>query len=349
MHDEIKEKKRRGQLKALLDNMIEGVIILDLHGKITLINSVIENIFGIKEEELLEHPLIEAIRNPELDYFLKETLDKQRMREIELEMVTPVEGIFKIRAAFYEKVEVEKKGLLVIFNDITALRKLERSKAEFVANVSHELRTPLASIKGFVETLQEGALEDKKNSRKFLAIINQNVDRLDALIRDILDLSKIESKKMELKREVFSIKDIIENVLDVLSVAGKKKKIKINVVIAPEAEYMNADKMQLEQVIMNLMDNGIKFNNDGGELLIKVFKEGSQNIVLIKDTGIGIPESDIPRIFERFYRVDKGRSRMLGGTGLGLSIVKHIIENHGGRIKVSSAQGKGTEFVFNIP
>ncbi len=349
MLDEIKEKKRRGQLKALLDSMVEGVIVLDAQGKIILLNASIESIFGFKEEEFLEHPLIEAIRNPELDKFLKEVLESRRIRELELEMVSPVEKIFKIRAVFYGKQDEEIRGLLVIFNDMTALRKLERSKAEFVANVSHELRTPLASIKGFVETLRDGGLEDKKNSIRFLEIIESNVTRLELLINDILELSKMDSGKIALNKKGVNLKVLVEKTLEIMKPLIKKKNLAVEVKLDAKYAEMRADQGMLEQVFLNLLDNAVKFNKYGG--LIKISGEIIESMykVSVSDTGMGIPAEDLPRIFERFYRVDKGRAREPGGTGLGLSIVKHIIELHGGTVEVKSKNGEGSIFSFTLP
>ncbi|MFH1074360.1 MAG: ATP-binding protein [Candidatus Firestonebacteria bacterium] len=349
MTGEIKEKKIHGQLKAMLDSLIEGVVVLDISGRITLVNRAFEEMFEIREDQAAGHALIEAVRNPELDSFLKDALETQRTREIELEMITPVERIFKIRAAFFGKEEEGKTGLLAVFYDVTEIRKLERAKTEFVANVSHELRTPLASIKGFTETLLEGALDDKKNNRKFLGIIQENVNRLDRLIGDILELSKMEPVQLKPVKEFLNIKEVIEKTVEILRPAWKKKNIKVEVRIPVNFPQACANKDMLEQVFINLMDNALKFNKEGGSLIVEAEETPGAIKVSVKDTGLGIPEQDQFRIFERFYRVDKGRSRELGGTGLGLSIVKHIIELHGGTVDVESKINEGSIFYFNLP
>ena len=349
MVDEIKEKKRRGQLKALLDSMVEGVIVLDPHGKITLLNIVVENTFNVKEEDFLGHPLIEAIRNPELDQFLKEALATQRVRETELEMITPVERIFKIRAAFFGIPEEGKKGVLATFYDVTELRKLERTKAEFVANVSHELKTPLASIKGFVETLQEGGLDDKKNRKNFLEIIGSNVNRLDLLINDILELSKMDSGRAELNKKEFDFNILVNKILELLDPLIKKKRLEVEVKLDPAFLKVRADQVMIEQTLLNLLDNAVKFSKDNGSIKISGEIDEFFFKVSVSDKGIGIPSEDLFRIFERFYRVDKGRSREMGGTGLGLSIVKHSIESHGGAVKAESKIGEGSVFSFTLP
>ncbi|OGF50810.1 MAG: hypothetical protein A2231_04125 [Candidatus Firestonebacteria bacterium RIFOXYA2_FULL_40_8] len=349
MVDEIKEKKRRGQLKAMLDSMVEGVIVLDTSGKLTLVNRAFEEIFGIKEEQVSEHSFIEAVRNPELDSFLKDVLETQRTREIELEMITPVERVFKIRATFFGKEEEGKKGLIAVFYDVTEIRKLERSKTDFVANVSHELRTPLASIKGFTETLLDGALEDKENNRKFLGIIQENVNRLDRLISDILELSKMESARLKPVKDFFKINDAVLKAVEMLGPGSKKKNIKIEIKIPENFPQIYANKDMLEQVFINLMDNAVKFNKEGGSVTVEALETPAGVKVSVKDTGLGIPKEDHARIFERFYRVDKGRSRELGGTGLGLAIVKHIIELHDGTVGVESEINEGTTFIFTIP
>jgi len=349
MHDEIKEKRRRGQLKAILDSMVEGVVIFDTFGKITLINKAFEEIFNIKEEQVVDHSIIEAVRNSELSSFLAESHEAQRTREIELEMVTPVEKIFKIRAALFGKEEEGKKGLIAVFYDVTELRKLEKTRTEFAANVSHELRTPLASIKGFTETLLDGALDDKKNNKKFLGIIQENVNRLDRLISDILDLSKMESGKLKLVKDLFDIRVAIDKAVEILGPAAKKKSVSFETKIPSDFPKVFANEEMLEQVFINLLDNAVKFNKEGGSVIVEAKGTASSIIISVKDSGAGIPLNDQARIFERFYRVDKTRSRELGGTGLGLAIVKHIIELHGGTIGVESNLNEGSMFFFELP
>ena len=221
-------------------------------------------------------------------------------------------------------------------------------RRDFVANVSHELKTPLTSIKGFVETLLSGALEDKENNRNFLKIIQDHADRLDNLVDDLLSLSHLESRGMVIDKKEFNLNSQVKEVIQGFKSQIKNKRIEV-INQLPQELTVNADRNRLEQVFVNLIDNAIKFNKDKG--YIKIYNQLSEgNIkIIIEDSGMGIPQRDISRIFERFYRVDKARSRELGGTGLGLSIVKHIVELHGGSVGVDSTEGLGSNFWFTIP
>ena len=238
--------------------------------------------------------------------------------------------------------------LIGFFHDVTEEKRVEAIKRDFVANVSHELRTPLASIKGYAETLLDGALEDKATLKNFLTIIDRHANRMTALIEDLLTLSMLESHQMPMSFESLDIKGLINSVIQGFEKQAKDKDIELIMNIGIEIPKITADKDRLEQVIVNLVDNAVKYTNKG---TVRVLAEKSDDMlqVNVEDTGIGIPEKDIPRIFERFYRVDKGRSRELGGTGLGLAIVKHIIQGHNGKIWVKSQPGKGTTFSFTIP
>ncbi|MFH1355111.1 MAG: ATP-binding protein, partial [Candidatus Omnitrophota bacterium] len=233
-------------------------------------------------------------------------------------------------------------------HDITEIRQLERVRRDFVANVSHELKTPLTSIKGFIETLLEGALDDKKNSRHFLEIIQNHTNRLDSLINDLLSLSHLESRQIELKREEVNLKELSDEVISGFKSQLKKKSITVTNEL-PKDLSLKIDRDRIEQVFTNLMDNAIKFNKDKG--LIKIYSQESSGKIkiVVEDSGIGIPAKDTSRLFERFYRVDKNRSRELGGTGLGLSIVKHIVELHGGAVGLESTEGLGSKFHFTLP
>jgi two-component system phosphate regulon sensor histidine kinase PhoR len=258
-----------------------------------------------------------------------------------------VQKVFRVNASpIFEQDKLS--GCLAVIHDITELRKLEKVRTDFVANVSHELRTPLTSIKGFVETLLEGALEDKENSRQFLKIIQGHSERLNNLINDLLDLSQVESNKIELKLARVRLKELTDKVIAGVKSQLKKKGLDVQNRISPGTEA-SVDRDRLEQVITNLIDNAIKFNKENGSIKISCEELPGQIKVTVEDSGQGIPEKDLPRIFERFYRVDKARSRELGGTGLGLSIVKHIVELHGGSVGVESTEGLGSKFFFILP
>lgn len=348
IEDKISQIRQQGQqISAVFNSMSEGVILVDESGCIISINPTIEGIFGIKREEAKGRFFLEAIRNNDLSEVINTVLKQGKFISRELSLVWPVQKNFLINAsAIFEKDKVS--GCLCVIHDITEMRRLETIRRDFVANVSHELKTPLTSIKGFVETLLEGALEDKVNSRQFLEIISKHTERLSNLINDLLELSSLESREVELQLEEFKIKALVDKVLLGFKSQLKKKSISVNNKLGDNLS-VKAEKDKIEQVLTNLIDNAIKFNKENGTIEIYAHAVDKDLRVVVEDTGIGIPEKDASRIFERFYRVDKARSRELGGTGLGLSIVKHIIELHGGRVGVESTEGLGSKFFFILP
>lgn len=240
-------------------------------------------------------------------------------------------------------------GVIAVFHDITRLKELEKIRQDFVANVSHELRTPLTTIKGYAETLLEG-ISREEVAYSFIQVIKKHSDRLEKIVEDLLMLSKIESKEFQWDKGSIPVSDLIQGALELLKDSFKKKNITVSVTpIAPEVQVYG-DHKYLEQALFNLLDNAIKYGREGGKIEISVIERDQKEVeIAIKDDGIGIPKEDISRIFERFYRVDKGRSRELGGTGLGLSIVKHIVQAHGGRVWAESQIGKGSTFYLTLP
>ena len=334
-------------MQAILGSMIEGVIAVDKGTKIISVNPAIERIFKIKKEEAEGKFLLEAIQNNDIAEVIGNVLQNKKVISKELSLVWPVQRTFRVNVSpLFENGAVS--GCVAVIHDITEIRRLERMRSDFVANVSHELKTPLTSIKGFVETLLEGALEDKENNRNFLSIIQDQAERLNNLINDLLELSHIESREVSLKTEDLYLCKLFEVVALGFKSKIKKKNIEIKNELA-DSMIIKADKEKIEQVVINLIDNAIKFNKDNGS--IRIFSEGlgDRIKIIVEDSGAGIPEKDIPRIFERFYRVDKARSRELGGTGLGLSIVKNIIELHEGSVGVESTEGLGSKFFFLLP
>ena len=348
LEDKIKEVEAQNQkLSAIFNSMIEGVIVIDRAGRIISINPTIEKIFGILKNDTEGKNFLEAIRNNDILEVITTVLEKGESVSAELTLVYPVRRIFEVNATpIFENKAIS--GCLAVIHDITEIRRLETVRSDFVANVSHELKTPLTSIKGFVEILLEGALDDKENNRNFLKIIQDHAERLDNLVNDLLSLSHLESKEIMLKKTNFNLKQQVEGVISGFSSQLKKKDIELKNEL-PASISLTADKNRIEQVVTNLIDNAIKFNQEKG--FVRIFSEeiNGKVKITIEDSGIGIPEKDIPRIFERFYRVDKARSRSLGGTGLGLSIVKHIIEIHGGTVGVESVEGLGSKFWFILP
>jgi two-component system phosphate regulon sensor histidine kinase PhoR len=332
---------------TILESMVEGVIAVDIATKIISVNPQIEQIFGIPRGEAEGKIFLEAIRNNDIAEIIDRVLKNNKFISVEITLAWPIQKIFQVNAApLFEKEKIS--GCLLVIHDITEIRRLETVRSDFVANVSHELKTPLTSIKGFVETLLEGALDDKENNRHFLEIIQNHAERLDNLVNDLLSLSRLESKEITLKKVSLNLKSEVDSVISGFKSQIKKKGIEVKNELSTGV-ILTADRDRLEQVITNLLDNAIKFNKEKGSVKIYGEDAGGKIRVTVEDSGAGIPAKDIPRIFERFYRVDKARSRELDGTGLGLSIVKHIIELHGGTVGVESTEGLGSKFWFVIP
>jgi two-component system phosphate regulon sensor histidine kinase PhoR len=237
----------------------------------------------------------------------------------------------------------------LVFHDITEIKRLERVRKDFVANVSHELRTPLTSIKGYIEALLDGAKDDPKRCLEFLQVLQKHTDRLNNIISDLLTLSQIESGQYIWKRDHVKMTDVVERAMAVLKPLAQKKRHQISVEIPEGLPAVMGDGEKLAQVMINLLDNAIKYTPDGGRISIEAGLSSDKIQISVNDTGIGIPKKDLTRVFERFYRVDRARSRELGGTGLGLSIVKHIVEAHGGKVSVESEPGKGSRFTLSLP
>ncbi|MCM8786953.1 MAG: ATP-binding protein [Candidatus Omnitrophica bacterium] len=338
----------QAKLETILSSMFEGVLVINKDGEILIMNPTLQKLL------LIDFPpegknFLEVIRNSAIQDIIDKVLKEEKnLISKEVLLYSPEEKIFKVNCAPVIK-NNSVEGAILVFHDITQLRRLERIRQDFVANVSHELRTPLTSIKGYAETLLEGALFDKKNAKDFVEIIYQDASRLAKLIDDLLDLSKIESGKLEMVFLPIDILDVIEKVVKILEPQAKKKAILVTLNIPLNLPKVLADQNRISQVILNLLDNAIKYTPDKGKVTISAASKDKFIQVDISDTGIGIPEDAIPHIFERFYRVDKARSRELGGTGLGLSIVKHIILNHGGNVWVESKVSYGSTFSFTLP
>lgn len=331
--------------KAIVTSMVEGVITIDRDTRILSLNPTVEKIFTIRKQDAEGRLFLEVIRNNDISEIISRVLKSGEPLSSELNLILPVQKVFRINAsAIFEDNIVT--GCVLVIHDITQTRRLEKIRSDFVANVSHELKTPLTSIKGFVETLLEGAIDDKENNREFLRVIQEHTHRLENLIDDLLDLASLEERGIVLNIQEVNVRGLADKVLAGFEAQLKKKGIEAGNEL-PGNLILKMDKDKIEQVFTNLIDNAVKFNRQKGG--IKIYAEeiaGSKIKVTVKDTGFGIPAKDIPRVFERFYRVDKARSRGLGGTGLGLSIVKHIIELHKGSVGVESAEGLGSEFSF---
>lgn len=332
-------------LEAVVREMEIGVLVIDSEKNILFMNPFFKNTFPMRETTSGKK-VTDIIR----DNTLLEAIDKTLQSKGDTPLKVTIQGkngeVLEVRLLLF--VEESLKGLIGFFHDITEEKRVEAIKRDFVANVSHELRTPLASIKGYAETLLDGAMDDREILKNFLSIIDKHANRMTALIDDLLILSKLESQQMPLKLEEVDIKGLIHGVIHGVEKNARDKGLKLIGDVQKGLPKIMTDKVRLEQVIVNLIDNALKYTNQG-EVRVKACIEGENLRVDVEDSGTGIPEKDLARIFERFYRVDKGRSRDLGGTGLGLAIVKHIIQAHNGKIWVQSLQGKGTTFTFTIP
>ncbi len=343
------QEMHRDRLTVLIENMGSGLLLIDSRGYISLVNRTYKEVFNVKGSDYLEHLYYDVIKHHEITKLIEEIfMTEQKTRK---HMILPL-GIERRHFEVYGVPIIGSnavwKGILLVFHDITDLKKLEQMRKDFVANVSHELKTPITSIKGFSETLLDGAMEDKQALEAFLKIILQESDRLQSLIQDLLDLSKIEQQGFKLSIQYYNLLDTIEEVLAMIQGKVVEKEIKIEYEKQNTPMMIKADADRLKQVFLNLITNALTYTPKGGSIYLSLTESNSKITIKIKDTGIGIEKKEIPRIFERFYRVDKARSRNSGGTGLGLAIVKHIIEAHRGNIYVESETGRGTTFIIEL-
>lgn len=339
------------KVNSIINSMIDGIVAIDSSYRVLLINNTACEMFGIKNGPgVLGINIIELVRNNQINSILTETVQKNIPQVSEVVIGPPTDKIYRVYTTpiISQTTDPINSGGIATIHDITNLKKLEQIRTEFVSNVTHELKTPLTSIRGYIETLRSGAINDKAVSEKFLDIIDIESERLYTLINDILQLSEIETKQMDSNIQTHHLKTTVEEVFSILSGVADKKGVTLNFEVDDKL-MITANRDRIKQMLINLIDNGIKYNVENGYVHIKAFKEKGKVVFIIKDSGIGIAEEHIQRIFERFYRVDKGRSRNMGGTGLGLSIVKHIVNLYSGNIRVNSRVGEGTEFIIQLP
>lgn len=350
--DTINEKEERNsRTKAILSSMVNAVIALDINKKIIFVNTAAEVMFNFEEADAKGKHILEIFRNSALDEIITKTIETNLSHKAEVQMSNVEHRILNINT---NTIKLEEKGnkkigVVVIFQDVTEIRKLETMRKDFVANVSHEIKTPLTSIRGFIETLKNGAIEEKKLRDKFFNIIEIEASRLTSLIDDILVLSDIENKQKIISRDIIDINKTLEEVLEIMNEIAKKKEIDITTNISNKLANIYGNKGRFKQMLINLIDNAIKYTPNHGNVTLTSYESDNNLIIKIKDTGIGIEKKHLPRLFERFYRADKARSRQVGGTGLGLAIVKHIVISFNGKIKVKSELDKGTEFTIILP
>ena len=337
----------RAQQQVLFNSMLEGLLLLDRNRRIYLANRAFKNLFGLKTE-LRGKTIMEALRVHELAALVERVERDGQVFDYELKLPELSERWLQVNAAAISNSAGEREGTILVFHDLTRLKQLERTREEFVANVSHELRTPLSLIKGYVETLLDGARNNPEVVDRFLKIIERNTQRLDLLIQDLLTISALESGRVKLNLQPVELRPLLEKVFTDLKTRAEEKEVKL-------VNQLNdltalADAHRLEQVFANLVDNAIKYGRTQGTVTVGGRKTDAGKIeVFVQDDGPGIPPEALDRVFERFYRVDKARSREQGGTGLGLSIVKHIVQNHDGEVWAKSEPGKGAAFFFTLP
>ena len=337
----------QSQQDALFDSMAEGLLLLDETGRIQLANRAFNNLFSL-HTDVRSRTIIQALRLHELADLVALLETEKPVLEHELKLSGPSERWLEVNGAAIFNGGGKRYGTVLVFHDLTRLKQLESARKEFVANVSHELRTPLSLIKGYVETLLDGAKEDPALATKFLQTIDRNAERLRLLIEDLLTISELESGRVKLNLQPVALVPLVDKVLaDLKSRAALRKVTLVNE--APEL-IIRGDADRLEQVLGNLIENGIKYGRSEGTVKVGGGQfDAEQAQLFVQDDGPGIPPEAIERVFERFYRVDKARSREQGGTGLGLSIVKHIVQAHGGKVWAKSEPGHGATFSFTIP
>ena len=346
-------EQERARATAVLDAMVEGVIAVDGHDRIVTMNERARALFGLPTRGAGQ-AFMEVIRNSDLHAIVRGSRVGEAgavsMREVRI--LIPRPRMLEVKAVPLVLTGDEPGvGVVLVLDDVTALRRLERVRTEFVANVSHELRTPLTAIQGYLETLLGGALEERENARRFLDIAFRHTQRLGRLLDDLTDLSNIELNKVKLVREPLALDEITDSVLAIVQPKAEARHVTVTNEITPDVPHVDADHDRIEQVLINLVDNAVKYTSEGGSVTVRATASVSGSVVMVEvaDTGIGIPPADLPRITERFYRVDKARSRELGGTGLGLAIVKHLVIAHGGELTIDSTLGEGTTVRFTLP
>ncbi|MBI5026727.1 MAG: HAMP domain-containing protein [Nitrospirae bacterium] len=333
-------------LEVILSSMYDGLLMIDMLGNITLSNAAVNRILNISEN-IVGRPFFEVIRDPAIHDLEMEVRKTGKSASREIEIFYPSNRYLYVTATPLYPGEAEA-GFLLVFHDITKLKHLETVRKDFVANVSHEIKTPITAIKGFAETLLDGALEDKEHVRKHLEIIKNHSERLNNLVEDLLTLSSLDKGEVYLRTEAVDVKKLIDSIFLTLKAKASSQDIALINEIPDDFPHVRADRNRLIQIFLNLVDNAIKFT-EYGTVTARGVVDDNQIKILIEDTGIGIQAKDIPRLGERFYRVDRARSRMFGGTGLGLAIVKHLVRAHNWEMKIESEVGRGTKVILFVP
>ncbi|HEY0376238.1 MAG TPA: ATP-binding protein [Pyrinomonadaceae bacterium] len=354
--DRAEERKREGArreiraavlLEVMMSGMREGVLVVDAETRVVTSNPAAREIFGPTGGALVGRRLSDLTRNPAIHSAFNASLKEYEQSKTKIETEGPGGPIYDLSVVPLSLDTPGSRGAMGVFFNITRLERLERVRQEFLSNVSHELRTPLTAIIAFVETLEDGALDDSASSRRFLSIIRRNAERMHSLINDILELSAIEAGTVKVEVSETQLRALVNDVLTAVARHAEERGVALVNEVAPGAVVL-ADAGRLEQMLTNLVDNAIKFDRKGGRVTVS-HERGTRDRITVADTGEGITPEHVKRIFERFYRVDRARSRELGGTGLGLAIVKHLARAHGGEVGVNSTPGEGSTFYIELP
>ena len=334
--------------QTVFNSMIEGLLILDEHGKIQFVNPTLGTLFGL-DTDIRGRTLLEALRLHELQDVAQAALVGGRVSGHEITLPGREPRVLQVNAASFRDPDRAHAGTILVFHDLTRIKQLENVRKEFVANVSHELRTPLSLIKGYVETLIDGAKDDPAVALRFLHTIEKHADRLSFLIEDLLTISQLEAGQIVLNLQPIELRDQADQVVSDLAARASERQVALHNEV-PEGLMVRADGDRLQQVLFNLVDNAMKYGRTGGNVRLGARRLDAGRVEgWVADDGPGIPADAGERVFERFYRVDRARSREAGGTGLGLSIVKHIVQSHGGEVRLVSEAGKGAAFYYTLP
>ncbi len=352
MSEQLRERaelatREKEQLQAVLNGMVEGVLVVDSDQRILLGNQQLRDFFGVASE-LRDRTALEAIRHAELAAVLKEAENAEAPVSRAIEVAHPAHRTLRVHAVRLPPAGDARAGTVAVLHDVTELMQLEKMRREFVANASHELRTPLAAIRGFAETLLGSSALSDADRRAYLEVIDRHARRLSTLVGDLLELSKIESRETNVERAAIDLTKLAETLLHDLRPRLAEKQLTASL-RSERPGIAWADAQSCEQILSNLLDNAIKYTEPGGSIALRIGGDDRSVRVDVADTGMGIPQRDLGRIFERFYRVDQARSRSQGGTGLGLAIVKHLVQGLGGEIEVESQLGRGSTFSFSLP
>ncbi len=342
---------RESGTQTILGAVQDGLLVVDARRRITLTNRTFEELFGLRGPAA-GVPLLETVRHATLDWLIAETLRTGEAMRSELSLAdsqTHSERHIEVNAVPIKNALDETTGAVLLFHDITELKRLDQIRSDFVANVSHELRTPLSILRGYIETLLDNPKPSREELARILSIMERHSKRLGLLVDDLLSLAQLESSHAKLELSVVRVGELFNNVVRDWREKLAAKNLKVIVDVSPDASTLRADETRLQEVLYNLLENAAKYSREKGQIQLQAGRRGPETVLSVSDDGTGISKEDLPRIFERFYRADKARSRELGGTGLGLAIVKHIAQLHGGRVEAESELGKGTTIRVVLP